>query len=95
MALLGTLFKLFFTGKFEVLSVLLYLAMGWLIVLDFQNLGDNISPFALKMVALGGLFYTVGIVFYAIEKIPYNHFIWHLFVLGGSIAHFFFILELI
>jgi len=94
-ALFGIILKLFFTGKFEVLSVLLYLAMGWLIVLDFQNLVDNISPFALKMVALGGIFYTVGILFYAIDKIPYNHFIWHLFVLGGSIAHFFFILELI
>lgn len=94
-ALFGIVLKLFFTGRFEVLSVLLYLVMGWLIVLDFQNLVDNISPFALKMVALGGVLYTVGIVFYAIERIPYNHFIWHLFVLGGSIAHFYFILELI
>lgn len=94
-ALFGVVLKLFFTGRFEVLSVLLYLAMGWLIILDFQNLVDTISPFALKMVALGGISYTIGIVFYAIEKIPYNHFIWHLFVLGGSIAHFLFILELI
>lgn len=94
-AFFGIILKLFFTGRFEVLSVLLYLAMGWLIVLDFENLINNISPFALKMVAMGGFFYTVGIVFYAIERIPYNHFIWHLFVLGGSIAHYFFILELI
>ena len=94
-AIVGIILKLFFTGRFEALSLLLYLAMGWLIVLDYSSLVANVSPTALNLLFLGGAFYTVGIVFYAIRKIPYNHFIWHLFVLAGSVAHFFFILTLI
>jgi len=90
-AAVGTLLKLFFTGKFEVLSLLLYLAMGWLIVLDFQNLLDNTSGFGTLLLFIGGAFYTLGIFFYAWKRIPYNHFIWHLFVLGGAISHWLFI----
>jgi hemolysin III len=90
-ALFGTLLKLFFTGKYEILSLLLYLIMGWLIVLDFQNLLNNSSEKGIQLLMLGGAFYTIGIVFYAIRKIPYNHFIWHLFVLAGAISHWFFI----
>lgn len=90
-AAIGTILKLFFTGKFEMVSLLLYLAMGWLIVLDFQNLVDNTSELGIQLLMLGGLFYTIGILFYAVRRIPYNHFIWHLFVLGGAISHWFFI----
>ncbi|MBT8298744.1 MAG: hemolysin III family protein [Maribacter sp.] len=90
-AAVGTFLKLFFTGKFEVLSLLLYLAMGWLIVLDFQNLLDNTSGFGTLLLGIGGAFYTLGIFFYAWKRIPYNHFIWHLFVLGGAISHWLFI----
>ncbi|WP_405381534.1 hemolysin III family protein [Maribacter sp. LLG6340-A2] len=90
-AAIGTILKLFFTGKFEIISLLLYLAMGWLIVFDFQNLVDNISNMGMQLLMLGGLFYTIGILFYAVRRIPYNHFIWHLFVLGGAISHWFFI----
>jgi hemolysin III len=90
-ALLGTIFKLFYTGKFEFLSLLLYVAMGWLIVLDFRNLMDSTSSFGIQLLFLGGAFYTLGILFYAWERIPYNHFIWHIFVLGGAISHWFFI----
>jgi len=89
-ALLGTILKLFFTGKYEILSLLLYLIMGWLIVFDFQNLLASTSSLGINLLMLGGAFYTVGILFYAIRKIPYNHFIWHLFVLGGSISHWLF-----
>ncbi len=88
---IGTILKLFFTGKFEVISLLLYLAMGWLIVLDFQNLLDNTSTLGTQLLFLGGAFYTLGIIFYAWKRIPYNHFIWHLFVLGGAISHWLFI----
>jgi hemolysin III len=91
-AALGTVLKIFFTGRFELFSVLLYLIMGWLIVIDFSNLMAIQSTLGLILLMLGGAFYTLGIVFYAIEKIPYNHVIWHFFVLGGSISHFFFIL---
>ena len=90
-ALFGTILKLFFTGKYEILSLLLYLVMGWLIVFDFSSLVASTSGFGIKLLMLGGAFYTVGILFYTVKKIPYNHFIWHLFVLGGSISHWFFI----
>ncbi|WP_434035902.1 PAQR family membrane homeostasis protein TrhA [Formosa sp. 4Alg 33] len=84
----GLLLKLFFTGKFEVFSTLLYLVMGWLVVFDFSNLAKVIGENGVYLLFAGGLFYTVGIIFYAIEKIPYNHVIWHLFVLAGAISHF-------
>ncbi len=85
--LAGSLFKIFYTGKLEYLSLVLYLVMGWLIVVDFPYLWQELSTFGATMLFLGGGFYTLGIVFYAIRKIPYNHFIWHLFVLGGAISH--------
>ncbi|WP_442844973.1 PAQR family membrane homeostasis protein TrhA [Leeuwenhoekiella sp. H156] len=91
-AAVGTLLKLFFTGRFEALSLILYLAMGWLIVLDWDNLVAVSSEQGIQLLMLGGAFYTLGIVFYVVRKIPFNHFIWHLFVLGGSICHFLFIL---
>jgi hemolysin III len=88
-AAFGVVLKLFFTGKFETFSTLLYLVMGWLIVFDFSTLADRMETNGLLLLFSGGLFYTVGIVFYAIDKIPYNHVIWHFFVLGGAICHFF------
>lgn len=92
----GLILKLFFTGKFEIVSTLLYLVMGWLIIFDFGNLSELIGPNGLILFIAGGAFYTIGIIFYAVQKIPYNHVIWHLFVLGGAICHylmiFFFIL---
>ncbi|MEM7381310.1 MAG: hemolysin III family protein [Bacteroidota bacterium] len=91
MALVGTLLKLFFTGRFEVFSLLLYLFMGWMIVFDFKNLTNQLSEEGLWLMGLGGAFYTLGILFYAIRKIPYNHLIWHIFVLGGAISHWFMI----
>ncbi|MAP54178.1 hemolysin III family protein [Altibacter sp.] len=90
-AAFGTLLKIFFTGRYEILSLLLYLIMGWLIVVDLNNLLEQQTSLGITLLLLGGAFYTIGILFYAIRKIPYNHVIWHFFVLGGSIAHFFFI----
>ncbi|MGW9685840.1 PAQR family membrane homeostasis protein TrhA [Flagellimonas sp. 2504JD1-5] len=86
-ALLGTLLKLFFTGKYEVFSLVLYGIMGWLVVIDYPFLSENITSKGMFFLALGGAFYTIGIVFYAIKKIPYNHLIWHFFVLGGAASH--------
>jgi len=91
-ATFGVVLKLFFTGRFNTFSTLLYLLMGWLIVFDFSNLSNIMDPNGIVLLMAGGLLYTVGIVFYAIEKIPYNHVIWHLFVLGGAICHFFMVL---
>ncbi|MEL0456275.1 hemolysin III family protein [Flavobacteriaceae bacterium SZ-1-7] len=90
-AAFGVILKLFFTGQFEVFSTLLYLIMGWLIVFDFSNLSDALGTNGVLLLFAGGLAYTVGIVFYAIHKIPYNHVIWHLFVLAGAVFHFFMI----
>lgn len=90
-AIAGTILKLFFTGKFEVLSLILYLFMGWLIVFDFQNLLSNTSKTGLYLLILGGFFYTTGIFFYAFKRIPYNHLIWHFLVLAGAISHWLYI----
>ena len=90
-AVFGVILKLFFTGRFEIFSTLLYLVMGWLIVFDFPNLSDTVGDGGVLFLFAGGLAYTVGIVFYAIHKIPFNHVIWHLFVLAGAICHFFMI----
>ncbi|WP_411895566.1 PAQR family membrane homeostasis protein TrhA [Winogradskyella sp. A2] len=90
-ALFGVILKLFFTGKFEVFSTSLYLIMGWLIVFDFSNLSDALGSNGVLWLFAGGLFYTVGIIFYAIQRLPFNHVIWHFFVLGGAICHFFMI----
>lgn len=94
-ALFGVFLKLFFTGKFEIFSTVLYLVMGWLIVFDFSYLSENTGDNGILFLFAGGLAYTVGIVFYAIEKIPFNHVIWHLFVLAGAIFHFFMIFNFV
>jgi hemolysin III len=90
-AALGTFLKIFFTGKFETVSLLLYLVMGWLIAFDFSSIIQVQSTLGITLLALGGACYTVGILFYVVQKIPFNHAIWHLFVLAGSVFHFFFI----
>ena len=91
-AVFGVILKLFFTGRFEIFSTLLYLVMGWLIVFDFDALVNSMESGGLMLLIAGGLAYTVGIVFYAIRRIPYNHVIWHVFVLAGAICHYLMIL---
>lgn len=86
-ALFGTILKIFFTGRFEAFSLVLYGVMGWLIVIDLPYLLQHMSSPQLIYLASGGAFYTIGILFYAVKKIPYNHLIWHFFVLGGAISH--------
>ena len=87
-AAFGVVLKIFFTGRFNVFSTLLYLVMGWLIVFDFSEL-KNIMPIeGIILLMLGGAAYTIGIIFYALEKKLYYHVIWHLFVLAGAIFHF-------
>lgn len=89
LAVLGFVFKFSPLRKSENLSLGLYALMGWLILIGMKPLVESLSIGALTFMGLGGLFYTVGIYFYVKEKIPYNHAIWHLFVLAGSIFHFF------
>lgn len=87
-AALGVIMKIFLTGKVDKLSLLLYLVMGWLLVFDIKNIANSMTSQALLFLVLGGVLYTLGTIFYARDKMPYAHFIWHLFVLGGSASHY-------
>ncbi len=88
MAIAGIISKLFLIGKLEVLSVLFYIAMGWLIVIAIKPMMVMVPTGMIVWLVIGGLSYTFGIIFYALKKMPYHHAVWHLFVLGGSISHF-------
>tara|TARA_B100001093_G_scaffold514527_1_gene588747 strand:+ start:565 stop:1185 length:621 start_codon:yes stop_codon:yes gene_type:complete len=90
-ALFGTFFKLFYTGRFEKLSLILYLFMGWLVIIDAKTLYDIIEFNGFLLLILGGASYSIGTIFYSINR-KYAHTVWHLFVLAGSTLHFFFIL---
>lgn len=88
LALLGILLKLFLTGRFRLISTLIYLAMGWLVVVLGEELSHTLSTTTILWLITGGLSYSIGTVFYLFRRIPYHHAIWHLFVLGGSACHF-------
>ncbi len=92
MAVAGITAKIFLTGKYSRISILFYIIMGWLIVFAIKPVLQTVPLKLIIWLLLGGLSYTFGIIFYAWEKMPYNHTVWHLFVLGGSITHFFGIL---
>jgi hemolysin III len=94
-AVIGIVFKSLFTGKKELLSTIMYILMGWVIVFAIKPLYDNVSPTTFILLVAGGISYTAGTYFYVNEKIKYNHGIWHLFVLGGSVLHFFSVLSLL
>jgi hemolysin III len=91
-ALAGVIFKSFFASRFLFTSTLLYIAMGWAIVVAWGPLVNNLAPGGLHLLISGGLFYTFGTVFYMWRAFPYHHAVWHLFVLVGSALHFFLIL---
>lgn len=90
--IIGITFKAFFTGRFRLFSTLLYLFMGWMIVFSWGELKMNISNLSLIFLITGGLLYSLGTVFYMWKLFKYHHMVWHLFVLFGSIAHFFAVL---
>lgn len=87
LAVLGVVFKSFATGRFELVSTMLYVAMGWLIVIAFPVLLAKISAWGLLWLVLGGVFYTAGTYFFLNKRLEYAHPIWHVFVLLGSAAH--------
>ncbi|MEO3947773.1 hemolysin III family protein [Gorillibacterium sp. CAU 1737] len=91
-AAVGVVFKAFFATKFLFTSTLIYIVMGWVIVLAWKPLVANFPHDALVMLVIGGVLYTVGTIFYVWRSFPYHHAVWHLFVLGGSVMHFFCIL---
>jgi hemolysin III len=85
----GIIFKLFFVNKFQIISTIIYVLMGWLAVVAIKPMVQMIPVGCLLWLVAGGLFYTVGVLFFAWHKIPYNHAIWHVFVVAGSVCHFF------
>ncbi|MDT7831141.1 hemolysin III family protein [Flavobacteriaceae bacterium S356] len=87
-ALTGIILKLFFTGKYDRLSTIMYVLMGWQIVFAIKPLLNSLPTEGLQLLIWGGVFYTVGAILYSIKKIPYNHAIFHVFVLLGSASHF-------
>ena len=88
LAIGGVVFKLFYTGRFKRLSTLIYIAMGWLIIVAIKPMLTSLDAWTLGWLLAGGLFYTLGTYFYHRESIPYSHAIWHLFVIAGSVCHF-------
>lgn len=92
LALAGIVFKVLFVKRFKVLSVIIYLMMGWLVLIAIQPMVKNIPFGGLGWLVTGGMLYSLGVIFYSWDKFRFHHSIWHLFVLGGSICHFFAIL---
>ena len=91
----GIVLKAFHTGKKEILSTILYILMGWMVIFFIKPVYMYMSGMGFTFLVVGGIFYTLGAFFFVQDKLPYNHSIWHLFVLGGSIFHFFAVLSLL
>ena len=89
LALAGIVLKLVFGHRYKILRVIVYLAMGWLIVFAAAELTTQVSELGVRLTVIGGVVYTLGVVFYLADRLPYNHAIWHLFVVGGSLCHFY------
>ena len=92
LALTGTLIKIFFFEKSQFISLVLYVLMGWLIILDLNNLFQLISTEARLLLIASGFSYTLGVIFYYFDRIKYFHSIWHIFVLLGSTFHYLLVL---
>lgn len=89
LALLGIFWKFIFKAKYEKLSTFIYICMGWVVVIAFHELFLRMPIGGIVWLVLGGICYTGGVVFFLWDKLPMQHVIWHLFVLAGSICHFF------
>jgi hemolysin III len=92
LAALGVVYETLLLGRFKVLSVVLYLSLGWLVVVVAKPLMAALPGPGLVLLGAGGLAYTLGVGFYAAKPLPFHHAVWHLFVLAGSILHFFAVL---
>jgi len=92
LAIVGIVFQSFFIGRFRVLSTLTYVLMGWTCVVAVYPLWKAMGTMGVMGIVLGGLLYTFGVLFYVLKHLKYTHAVWHLFVLGGSMVHFFTIL---
>ena len=86
--LFGIVWKLFHAERFLLVSTLLYIAMGWLVLIAVKPLLAAVPLSGIAWLLAGGLFYMVGVLFFALKRVPYNHAIWHVFVMAGSICHY-------
>jgi len=92
LAIVGIVFQTFFIHRFRVLSTLTYVLMGWVCIIAVYPLWKAMGTGGVLGIAAGGILYTSGVIFYVLKHVKYTHAIWHLFVIGGSLAHFFTIL---
>lgn len=88
MAIAGIVFQIFFYNRFRIVGTVCYLVMGWLAITIVKPLLETLSVDAIWWLVAGGVAYSIGAIFYLVRKIPYNHVIWHVFVMLGSVAHF-------
>lgn len=88
LTILGILFKIKFVGRFQLLSTIIYVIMGWIVVFVFKDLKLNLNSISLNLLVCGGVVYTVGAIFYSLKNIKFTHAIWHLFVIGGSVLNY-------
>lgn len=95
LVLIGLIYKLFFFDKWRVFSLLFYIALGWMAVFTLPLMIDQMATECFFWIAVGGAFYTLGVFFFIWEKLPYHHAIWHLFVIGGSLGHYFALLYVV
>ena len=93
LAFAGVVFKLWFVNHFERVSTGVYVAMGWLVAIAAKPVLAHVPSLTLIWLVAGGLLYSLGVVFYAWKRLPYGHAVWHVFVLGGSICHYFAVLR--
>lgn len=95
LALFGILFKIFFLKRYLYTSTILYILMGWLVVIAWEPLSNALTPISLLFLVMGGILYTIGAIFYVWRGFPFHHAVWHLFVIFGSVCHFFSIIQLV
>jgi len=95
LALFGTVFKVFFADRFLTVSTILYVVIGWLIVFAWKPLVATVSTAGLVYLVIGGIVYSVGAIFYVWRGFTYHHAVWHLFVIAGSVMHFFAVMSLL
>lgn len=88
LAIAGVVFKLFYAGRFRLLSTALYVAMGWIVLVALRPLLAAVDDWTFGWLLAGGVLYTLGTVFYHRPSLPYSHAVWHLFVVAGSVCHY-------
>ncbi|MBR7797495.1 MAG: PAQR family membrane homeostasis protein TrhA [Bacillota bacterium] len=92
LAIAGTVFKAYFVKKYLITSTILYIAMGWMVTLGWDQIVNNLHPNGVTLLVIGGLCYTFGAIFYVWRGFRYHHAVWHLFVIAGTATHFFCVL---